>query len=226
MKTFIIIPTKERPLLLMKALTTLYSANETPYKTMVVVDDCPQTKDHLIKEDLQHLPIEIIINDENLGFWGSVTKALTRVGYNDLFFYFGQDVIFDPDWLTHAIYCFKNNFKNDIGLMSFRDDIHNHGNASHGATTKKTLEIVLGHPSPPNCYHHHFFDSELSVKCTDLNIRYYTHDSYVKHNHDPIIEFNPDTKEENPDYINKESRMISWYSGGMDEAKKRLEGAS
>lgn len=179
--TTVIIPTKDRPQLIMACLRSLFNCQTRPDRVIVIVDDDPVTEKMLKENDW---PITMIVNQKTIGFWKSLTKALIHINYDDPFCYFGQDVTFDRGWLVEAQ---KSFYPDGLGLLTFRDDIHNGGNASHGMTTQRWMEVVWGEPRPPKDYFHHYCDSELSVRSMDLGRFVYCEKSYVPHHHNPLL---------------------------------------
>lgn len=208
--TTVIIPSRGRPDLITKCLQSLFEGETLPARVVVVVDDDPPT----VAAIEGRARLEILANAERLGFWQSLARALENVAYDEPFCYFGQDVTFDRCWLVEAE---KAYYPDGLGLLAFRDDIHNGANASHGMTTKKWFYVIWGKPSPPEVYFHHFCDSELSARSMDLKRFTYCKSSRVPHHHAPLI-----VKPLKFDKLTKERRHLEWVNGGKEEAICRL----
>lgn len=215
--TTIIIPTRHRPDMLLECLVSLMAARKVPEIVIVVVDDDPKTA--LLASSFPWA--NFIVNTENLGFWQSINRAfkIARLSEDELFCYFGQDVTFDKYWLVQAEYYFPRRFRDGLGLATFKDDIHDGGNASHGISTRAWLRIIYGEPFFPREYFHYFCDSEFTVRSRDLGRFGYCKGSYVPHHHEPIevAKHKPDDK------AIQDRRHLEWVNGDKNEAKKRLK---
>jgi hypothetical protein len=195
------------------------AAEKIPHRTVVVVDEDPESV--LALDDFKG--IETVVNQKNLGFWQSFNHVFTicPIAEDEPFCYFGKDVTFHERWLEEAEHCFTQSFPDGLGLLTFRDDIHDGGNASHGMTTRRWFEVVYGEPFFPSEYFHHFCDSELTVRSRDLKRFTYCQASYVPHHHEPTVSM--DRKHE--DKAVQDRRYIEWKGGGLKAARERMKSA-
>lgn len=216
--TTLIVPTRERTDILDRFLLSLSETDPKPRQTIIVSDNCPATTAWL---QAQSSPLLTpVINDHVLGFWQSINKVLATLPDDEPFCYFGKDVVFDRDWLTHAEACFKNRYPTGLGLISFRDDVVNQDNASHGMTTKRWLWVLYGHPHISPDYFHWHCDSELTVRSRDLGRYTYCEASHVAHKHEPTGHIGIPNQPN--DYNVQNAHHYQWVGGGRREAQSRL----
>ena len=214
--TTVIIPTRHRPGMLIRCLDSLFAAAQVPDATMVMVDDDPDTVSALP----EYKSVNIVASDENIGFFQSLNRAfkIAQLPEGEPFCYFGKDVIFHEHWLEEAERCFSLQFQDGLGLLTFKDDVQNGTNASHGMTTRRWLKIVYGEPFFPRGYFHYFCDTEFTLRSRDLGRFWYCQNSYVPHHHEPTGR----TDKSHDDKGFKDQRHLEWAEGGLREAKHRL----
>jgi glycosyltransferase involved in cell wall biosynthesis len=221
--TTLIIPTRGRVDILKRCLDSLAQTNKKPIELIIVCDNDMESEIWLTDYWLEHRSARESVyynNHERLGFWQSINRAIEVLPGDEPFCYFGKDVVFDPDWLTHAEECFTTHYPSGLGLVSFRDDVVNHGNASHGMTTKRWLEVVFGYPHFPRMYWHHYCDSELTNRSRDFGRYTYCEASHVPHLHEPTG--HDDTPTHINDQMLKDQRHSLWVMVGRELARERL----
>lgn len=177
--TTAVIVGRQRPDLAERCLLSLGNCSLIP-KTVFVVNGCDETT-----KLVQRFPwVNVIVNEWNAGFWVGVNQALERIGLDEPFCYFGQDVVFDRNWLKPA----ENMFRamNGAGLLTFKDGIQDGKNASHGMSTRKWVYIIYGKPYfPSDQFTHFYLDSEFTQRSVDMGRYVYCEESLVMHKHEP-----------------------------------------
>lgn len=215
--TTVIIPTRHRPDMLIRCLDSLMAAEKVPHRTVVVVDEDPET----VLTMAAYEGIVTIMNQKNLGFWQSLNRVfeICSIAEDEPFCYFGKDVTFDGHWLEEAEGCFTQSFPDGLGLLTFKDDQHNGANASHGMTTRRWFTVVYGEPFFPSDYFHHYCDSELTLRSRDLGRFAYCAASYVPHHHEPTGL----TARNHDDKVVQDRRYLEWKGGGLKAAGERMK---
>lgn len=216
--TTAICPTRHPPAATQQFLDSFFACDPRPERLIMVVDQQPDTAAMLA--GLNDPRIELVVNDENIGFFGSVNRGLELVtDEQEPVAYLQVDLQFARDWHAQASVFFARTYPDGLGLISYWDGIHGGANASQGTTTKRWLWVVFGEPNFPREYFRHFGDSELSARSKELGRYGYCEAARSNHDWRPV-ESRPNFKVNDYDVQNR--RYEDWRKSGFNAAKARL----
>lgn len=217
----VIMPTIGRHKLVKQSVSTFLSTSSNA-RILVIGDgeDAPPL--------VEHPRVMTARTDERAGFWSALNYGLSIVPDENIYGFFGNDVIFTSGWEVSVEQCFANHFPQGKGLMAVRDGVWDSFHASHGFTTKAFLEVLYGKPLFPAAYFHYYADGELTQFAKDLGRFKYCGNAYIKHlHHDKgLRELDEvDALPRTNVFISKkiyDERYRAWKNGGKKEARRRL----
>lgn len=160
------------------------------------------------------------------GFWATLNFGL-GLTERPIIGFFGNDVIFYPDWEELILGTFTGLYADGKALVAVKDDVWDSYHASHGFIGRQFLYALYGEEKFPDVYYHKYADSELTQFAKDLDRFIYCEGAYIKHLH-------PTKGAREIDWVDTipkqgtgakrlyDSRYKEWDTNGRKEARKRL----
>jgi len=170
----IIIPTWNRPKLLLQAIASITKSTYKDYSIIVIVDGNLKLIDSLIKQ-----PIMIIVNPTSRDWVYSVNRGL-RLSVADAIMYAADDIVLTPSCLAIAVAALKEKFPDGNGLIGINQTVVGCSSA-FGLMGRKFVDHFPNRQVFCPDYIHLASDFEVGKYARANNIFYYCKEAVMNH---------------------------------------------